>query len=524
MKGAEILIKTLIEENVDTVFGYPGSSVLEIYDALYKHPEIRHILTSHEQGAVHAADGYARSSGRVGVCIATSGPGATNLVTGIATAYMDSVPIVAITGNVSTKLLGKDSFQEVDIFGITMPITKQNFIVKDVKYLKETVKRAFEIAKSGRPGPVLIDITTDAISAECDTEHFVLNSQKKAHVFSEEDIKNAAKLINASKKPLIYVGGGAVISGAYKEVRALADVLNAPVIDSLMGKGVFPGNDKKYLGMLGIFGTEEARKAVFDSDLLIAIGVRFSDRAMHGLSEILKEKKIIHIDVDYAEINKNAHSDVSIVGDAKKALSVLLTEIKHKERKLWRTGAEKRDSQNSDFAEENVVRTINKKLNENTIVVTEVGRHQMTAVSNYCFMNPRTLITSGGLGTMGYGMGAAIGAKLANPDKTVIDIAGDGCFRMNMNEILTAVRYKTPIIVFVMNNHSLGLVRDLQDEYCDGRHSCTDLEDTVDYVLLAESMHAKGFKVTNETELENAIAEALKSDVPVIIDCEVTKK
>ncbi len=519
MKGSEILIKTLIKEGVDTVFGYPGSSVLDIYDALYRHPEIRHILTSHEQGAAHAADGYARSTGKVGVCLATSGPGATNLVTGIATAYMDSVPMVAITGNVSNSLLGKDSFQEVDIAGITMPVTKHNFIVKDVKDIEKTVSRAFRIAGSGRPGPVLVDITTDAISAEWEFENLEIPNEREYNRFALKDLKAAAKLINSSKKPLIYAGGGAVKSGASKELKTLAEILNAPVCDSLMGKGAFSGEDPKYIGMLGIHGTEKSREAVKECDLLIAVGVRFSDRATEYFKAFSPKSKIIHIDIDPAEINKNILCTVSLNGDAKETLKALLPLVNEKERKLWiGPEAEKKD-EGSDFTAEFIVRELYRQTNGDAIVVTDVGKHQMTTVTEWKFKEAGKLLTSGGLGTMGYGLGAAIGAKLANPDKTVINFAGDGCFRMNMNELATATRYNVPVIEVIFNNHSLGLVKELQDEFCEGRHSSTDLNDKVDFVKVAEAMGAEGICVRNKEEFKEAVTKALRSKVPFVLEC-----
>ncbi len=519
MKGSEILVKTLIKEGVDTIFGYPGSSVLEIYDALYKHPEIRHILTSHEQGAAHAADGYARSTGKVGVCLATSGPGATNLVTGIATAYMDSVPMVAITGNVSNTLLGKDSFQEVDIAGVTMPITKHNFIVKDVRELEKTVSRAFEIAGSGRRGPVLVDITTDAISADFEFENLEITDKTEYNRFSGDELKAAAKLVNAAKKPLIYAGGGAVAAGASDELIKLANILNAPVCDSLMGKGAFPGNDGKYIGMLGIHGTETAREAVKECDLLIAVGVRFSDRATEYFKAFSPKSKIIHIDIDPAEINKNILCTVSLNGDAKAVLEGLLPLIKRKDRTLWTSAPDKNEVCGDVFDGTAVIRELYRQTKGDAILVTDVGKHQMTAVTEWKFLKPGRLLTSGGLGTMGFGLGAAIGAKLANPQETVINIAGDGCFRMNMNELATVSRYNVPVIEIILNNHALGLVKDLQDEYCEGRHSCTDIDDKVDFVKVAEAMGIHGTSVTNTHELKNALEEALKSKAPAVIEC-----
>ncbi len=523
MKGSEILIKTLIKEGVDTVFGYPGSSVLDIYDALYKHPEIRHILTSHEQGAAHAADGYARSTGKVGVCLATSGPGATNLVTGIATADMDSVPLVAITGNVSNSLLGKDSFQEVDIAGITMPVTKHNFIVKDVKDIEKIVTRAFHIARSGRTGPVLVDITTDAISAEAEFENLEISDQREYNRFAQKDLKAAAKLINASKKPLIYAGGGAVASGASRELTKLAGVLKAPVCDSLMGKGAFPGDDEKYIGMLGTHGTESAREAVRECDLLIAVGVRFSDRATEYFKAFSPKSKIIHIDIDPAEINKNIICTVSLNGDAKDVLSALLPLVNEKERKLWIEHEEEKPDAGTGLTGMFIVRELYRQTKGDAIVVTDVGKHQMTTVTEWKFKKAGELLTSGGLGTMGYGLGAAIGAKLANPDKTVINFAGDGCFRMNMNELATASRYNVPIIEVIFNNHALGLVKELQDEFFEGRHSCTELKDKVDFVKVAEGLGAKGYCIHNRDEFSAAVKEALHTKVPVILDCLISE-
>ncbi len=528
MKGADILIKALKEEGCDTIFGYPGGAVIDIYDALYRDNTIKHILSSDEQGAAHEADGYARATGQVGVCLATSGPGATNLVTGIATAYMDSVPMVAITGNVSTRKLGKDSFQEVDIAGITMPVTKHNFIVKDVRKLKETIYRAFEIARNGRPGPVLVDITTDVISAECNDDEVDRFFVREIDRFTNDDIKQAAKLINSAKRPLIYVGGGAVISGADKEIAELAQKCDAFVCDSLMGKGVFPGDSPKYLGMTGIHGREAANAAVSECDCLVAIGVRFSDRASggHGLPD--EKCKIVHIDIDPAEINKNVCVTKSVIGDASHILRELNRLVKEKNHPAWAERIKKlcisscKDSGKDDTARQ-IIRKVYKVTKGDAIIVTEVGSHQMLTADEFCFKKPRTLLTSGGLGTMGFGLGAAIGAKLAKPESTVINLAGDGCFRMNMSELATASRYGIPVIEIIFNNKALGLVKEMQTEQCDGRHYCTDIIDNVDFVKVSEGLGAEAVRVDNAEDFEKALKKALKSTKdgkkPYVIEC-----
>ncbi|MCQ2538773.1 MAG: biosynthetic-type acetolactate synthase large subunit [Lachnospiraceae bacterium] len=527
MKGADILISALVDEGCDTIFGYPGGAVLEIYDAIYKEKRIKHILTAHEQGAAHAADGYARATGKVGVCLATSGPGATNLVTGIATAYMDSVPVVAITGNVSTAKLGKDSFQEVDIAGITMPVTKHNFIVKDVTKLKETIYRAFEIARNGRPGPVLVDVTTDVIEAECEEQYVDRFNVRVINKYNFNELKQAALLINYAKRPLIYVGGGAAISGADKEIQELADKCDGFVCDSLMGKGVFPGDSRKYLGMTGIHGREAANEAVSECDLLVAIGVRFSDRAMKGYNALPENCKIIHIDIDPAEINKNVGTDISLVGDAKDILKDLNELVKEKNHPGWAKRinslkAEKTPEANDDFSRQ-IIDSVYEVTNGDALIVTEVGSHQMKVADEYIFKAPRTLLTSGGLGTMGFGLSAAIGAKIAEPKKTVVNFAGDGCFRMNMAELATASRYGAAIIEIVFNNRALGLVQEMQDEFCDGRHSCTDIIDDIDMVKIAEGLGAKAIRVNNNEEFLKAFKQAIKiteeEKKPFVIEC-----
>ena len=530
LTGAEIVVECLKEQGVDTIFGYPGGAILNIYDALYQHQnEITHILTSHEQGAAHAADGYARATGRVGVCMATSGPGATNLVTGIATAYMDSVPVVAITCNVGNSLLGKDSFQEVDITGVTMPITKYNFIVKDVNRLAKVIRRAFTIAQTGRPGPVLIDITKDVTAASCEYER-----EEPAEIvcqsdtIREEDMEQAIEMIRKSRKPLIFVGGGAIIANASDELRAFAHKIQAPVADSLMGKGAFDGTDELYTGMVGMHGTKTSNFGITEADLLIVVGARFSDRVTGNASKFAKNAKILQIDIDPAEINKNIKVDASIIGDAKlilRKLNARLDPINHDE---WIAHIERLKDMyplrydKSVLTGPFIVQTIEKVTNGEGIIVTEVGQHQMWAAQYFRYRRPRSLLTSGGLGTMGYGLGAAIGAKMACRDKTVINIAGDGCFRMNMNEIATATRYNIPIVEVVVNNHVLGMVRQWQTLFYGKRYSQTILNDSVDFVKLAEALGAKAYRVTQKEELEPVLREAISLNIPVLIDCQIS--
>lgn len=529
LTGSEIVIQCLKEQGVDTVFGYPGGTILNIYDALYQHQdEITHILTSHEQGAAHAADGYARATGKVGVCMATSGPGATNLVTGIATAYMDSIPMVAITCNVAVNLLGKDSFQEIDIAGVTMPITKYNFIVKDVKKLAGTLRRAFQIAMTGRPGPVLVDITKDVTAATCEYE-FVEPEPivRQTETITEKDLDRAVEMIRKAKKPFIVVGGGAVIADAADEIRAFARKIQAPVADTLMGKGAFDGTDILYTGMIGMHGTKTSNFGVTESDLLIVAGARFSDRVVGNAKKFAKNAKILQLDVDEAEINKNIRIDASIIGDLKivlRRLNARLDPMNHDE---WIAHIERmkdmypmrynKDTLTGPF----IMETIDRLTEGNAVITTEVGQHQMWAAQYYKYKKPRTFITSGGLGTMGYGLGASIGAKMGCKDKTVINIAGDGCFRMNMNEIATATRYNIPIIQVVINNHVLGMVRQWQTLFYGKRYSHTVLNDYVDFVKLAEAMGAKAYRVTKKEELEPALKEAMELNIPVVIECQI---
>ncbi len=527
LTGAEIVIECLKEQGVDTVFGYPGGTILNVYDALYKHSdEIRHILTSHEQGASHAADGYARATGKVGVCMATSGPGSTNLVTGIATAYMDSIPLVAITANVAVSLLGRDSFQEIDIAGVTMPITKHNYIVKDVTQLADTIRKAFAIAKSGRPGPVLVDITKDVTAAKAEYTKVIPEPiVRMTDEITEADIINAVKLINNSKKPFIFVGGGAVISEAHDELKEFVAKIDAPVCDTLMGKGAFDGEEATYTGMLGMHGTKASNLGVTECDLLIAIGARFSDRVTGNAKKFAKKAKILHIDVDPAEINKNVTTSYSVIGDVKEVLSILNERIEEQSHKEWIDHViGLKEKFPLKYNKEILTGPyILEKLYEITkgdaVITTEVGQHQMWSAQYFKYRMPRTFITSGGLGTMGYGLGACIGAKVGMPDKTVINIAGDGCFRMNMNELATATRYDIPIIEIVFNNHVLGMVRQWQTLFYDKRYSNTNLRDKVDFVKLAEAMGAKAYRITKKEEVETVLREAIALKKPVFIEC-----
>ncbi len=528
LNGSEIIIECLKEQGVDTVFGYPGGAILNLYDELYKHQEIHHVLTSHEQGAAHAADGYARSTGKVGVCLATSGPGATNLVTGIATAHMDSVPIVAITCNVAVPLLGKDSFQEIDITGITMPITKHNFIVKDIKDLAETIRRAFTIAQSGRPGPVLIDVPKDVTAPSNKYEYMPMKPIPVGRVkksITAEALATAKDMIKKAKKPVIFVGGGAVIAGASKELKKFVELVDAPVCDTLMGKGAFNGTDERYTGMLGMHGCKASNLSVSECDLLIAIGTRFSDRVLGNPDKFASNAKILQFDVDPAEINKNILTDHAVIGDIKEILSRLNKDLEQQKHEKWVEHVKSLSNDNpltvpkEGLSGQFIVAETYKQTKGDAIVTTEVGQNQMWAAQYYKFKKPHQLLTSGGLGTMGYGLGAAIGAATGNPGKKVINFAGDGCFRMNMNEMATAVREGLPIVEIIINNHVLGMVRQWQTIFYEKRYSATVLDDGVDYVKLAEAMGAKGIRVTTQEEFKSALKEALSSESPVLIDC-----
>ena len=531
LTGAEIIIECLKEQGVDTVFGYPGGAILNVYDALYKYrDEIHHVLTSHEQGAAHAADGYARATGKVGVCMATSGPGATNLVTGIATAYMDSVPVVAITANVGKPLLGKDSFQEVDIAGIVMPITKHSYIVKDITKLADTIRKAFYIAKSGRPGPVLVDVTKDVTGALYDySPRRPATVNRETSEIRRENVDQAVNMICKAQKPFIFVGGGSVISGASEEIAELSHRIQAPVCDSLMGKGGFSGEDPYYTGMLGMHGTKTSNLGVSQCDLLIVLGARFSDRVTGNAKTFANKAKILQIDIDAAEINKNVLVDAYIEGDIKEVLRRLLEEIPEKKHPQWMEHIQEMKAKyplNYDHTQLTgpyIIEKLYELTDGDAIITTDVGQHQMWAAQYYRFKNPRTLLTSGGLGTMGYGLGAAIGAKFGCPDKVVVNVAGDGCFRMNMNEVATAARNNMPLIEIVINNHVLGMVRQWQTLFYDHRYSNTMLEDKVDFVKFAESMGAVGIRVTKKEEVGPAIEKAIALNTTVVIDCQIDR-
>ena len=531
LTGSQIVMECLLEQGVDTVFGYPGGTILNIYDELYRYSDkIKHYLTSHEQGAAHAADGYARSTGKVGVCMATSGPGATNLVTGIATAYMDSIPIVAITCNVTVPLLGKDTFQEIDIAGITLPITKHNYIVKDINCLADTIRKAFAIAKSGRPGPVLIDITKDVTAASCEyskVDPRTYESNYKVPAADDESIEKVASMIAKAKKPVIFVGGGVIASDASDELKAFAEKINAPVCDTMMGKGAFSGRHELYTGMLGMHGTKTSNYAVTNCDLLVAIGVRFSDRVTGNVKKYAPKAKIVHIDIDPAEINKNIKATAHIIGDAKNVISRLTDKVEKMEHTDWINDLKEHakcnpiPSPNKDRLDcPYILETLSDMTNGEAIVCTEVGQHQLWTSLHYKFTKPKTLLSSGGLGTMGYGLGAAIGAKIGNPDKKVINIAGDGCFRMNMIELMTAARNNLPIIQIVVDNRVLGNVRQWQTLFYGKRYSNTVLDDGADFIKIAEGMGAKAKLVTTKEEFDAAIKEALKEEnTPIVLDC-----
>ncbi len=526
LTGSEIVIECLKEQGVDTVFGYPGGTILNVYDALYQHSEeINHILTSHEQGAAHAADGYARATGKVGVCMATSGPGATNLVTGIATAYMDSIPVVAITANVNLPALGKDSFQEVDIAGVVMPITKHSYIVKDVTKLAETLRKAFHIAQSGRPGPVLVDITKDVTANTCEFTPKAPEPIEKKVKYSEDDIEAAIALIEKAERPYLYVGGGIILSGASGELAAFVKKVDAPVCDTLMGKGAFNGRDAVYTGMIGMHGTKASNLGVSDCDLLIALGARFSDRVVGNPKRFAEKAKVLHIDIDAAEINKNIKTDVSVVGDLKEVLQILNRRLTGKKHPEWLARiAELKEKypltyDKSALTCPYIIEEIDRLTEGKAIITTDVGQHQMWAAQYYKYTEPRTFLSSGGLGTMGYGLGACIGAKSGRPDKICINIAGDGCFRMNLNELATASRYNIPIIQVVINNHVLGMVRQWQTLFYGRRYSQTILQDKVDFCKVAEGLGCEAILVTKKEEVAPAIEKALALGKPVVLNC-----
>ena len=530
LTGSQILIECLKEQGVDTVFGYPGGAILNVCDELYKHSdEIKHILTSHEQGASHAADGYARATGKVGVCFATSGPGATNLVTGIATAYMDSVPVVAITCNVGVPLLGKDSFQEIDIVGVTLPITKHNFIVKDVNKLADVIRDAFRIAKEGRPGPVLIDIPKDVTAKMADYEYKTPVVPEANKNIDSNEIAEAIDMIKKARKPFVFVGGGSIISGASAEIAEFVEKVDAPVCDTLMGKGAFDGTSERYTGMLGMHGTKTSNFGVMECDLLIVLGARFSDRVTGDTSKFASNARILQIDIDPAEINKNIKVDMSIVGDIKVVLEAINARLDKENHKEWMNHIYEMKKEyplryNKDILTgPYLMEKIFEITDGNAIITTEVGQHQMWAAQYYKYKEPRTFLSSGGLGTMGYGLGASIGAKLGRKDKIVINIAGDGCFRMNMNELATATRYNIPIIEIIVNNHVLGMVRQWQTLYYGQRYSYTVLEDQVDYVKVAEGLGAKAYRVETKEDFEAALKDAIAMNIPCVLDCHIEK-
>ncbi|MCR4996165.1 MAG: biosynthetic-type acetolactate synthase large subunit [Butyrivibrio sp.] len=527
LNGSQIVLECLKEQGVDTIFGYPGGSILNIYDELYKQSDdFLHIRTSHEQGAAHAADGYARSTGKVGVCFATSGPGATNLVTGIATAYMDSVPMVAITCNVNLPLLGKDTFQEADIAGITMPITKHGYIVKDVRELADTLRKAFKIASTGRPGPVIVDITKDVTAKSCEFKKIKKVADKSAiKTYTDDNINVTIKMLKAAKRPFIYVGGGAIISGASKEVLEFAEKFDCPVCDTLMGKGAFDGTHPLYTGMIGMHGTKASNYGVSECDLLVTLGARFSDRVTGNTKTFASKAKILQIDIDAAEINKNIRTSYSIVGDLKEVLSEINSKLDQMDHTEWKekiNGYKEKfplSYQTDKLTCPYIIETLYKLTQGDAIISTDVGQHQMWTAQYYKFRKPRTFLTSGGLGTMGYGLGACIGAKVGNPDKVCVNITGDGCFRMNMQELATASGYGLPIVEIIINNRVLGMVRQWQTLFYEKHYSQTVFEDKVDYCMVAKALGCEAVRITKKEEVEPALKKALGSKVPVVLDC-----
>ncbi len=532
MTGSQILVQCLVDLGVDTVFGYPGGSVIPLHDVLMDCKEIRHILVRHEQGAAHGADAYARVTGRPGVCIATSGPGATNLVTGIATAYMDSVPLIAITGQVPVPMLGKDSFQEVDITGITLPITKHNYLVKDVRNLSRVLRQAFHIATTGRPGPVLIDVPKDVLLASCaynfpDVEE--MPGYKPTYHGHATQIKTAVEAILAAKRPVIYAGGGIISSGAHKELLAVAELRSIPVTTTLMGMGGFPGNHPLFLGMLGMHGTVAANYAIADADMVLAVGVRFDDRVTGKCDCFADKATIIHVDIDPAEVGKNVLVDVPIVGDVKNVLNAILVQLERdqnpewlKQVQTWQKEHPLKYTPNGRIKPQKVIETICAMTKGEAIITTEVGQHQMWAAQHYQYKYPRSFVSSGGLGTMGYGLPATVGAQIGCPDRDVFCIAGDGSFQMNVQELSTAVRYKLPIKICIMNNCYLGMVRQWQELFCERRYAFTDISDQPDFVKLAEAYGGVGLRVEKEEDVEDALRQAMAvNDRPVVLDFRV---
>ncbi len=529
LTGAQIVLETLKEQGVDTVFGYPGGTILEIFDELYKYGDtFNHVLTAHEQGAAHAADGYARSTGKVGVCFATSGPGSTNLVTGIATSYMDSIPVVAITCNVSNALIGRDSFQEIDITGITMPITKHNFQVKKVEDLAPSIRRAFKIAMSGRPGPVLIDISKDVTSAMCEYESKAAQSAEPPHKPSVKSYENAAELLSKAERPLIYVGGGAVLSSLGDDLITFAEKLDAPVASTLMGLGAFPYDHPLHLGLIGMHGRYECNKAAHDCDVLIACGARFSDRVAVDRRKFAPNAEIIHIDIDPAEMDKNINAKYHLKGSLKDIIPELCGYIEQQDHSKWKSEIDSYhrpfvQNQISDYVNpQKLIETIDSLTEDDTIIVTDVGQHQLWAAQFYKFKKPRTLLTSGGLGTMGYSLGASIGAKLGKPASTVVMFAGDGGFHMNLSELATVASYGVNIKMFIMNNSVLGMVRQWQKIYHDGRFSDTEPRRKTDFVKVAEAFGVKACRINCNDDIESVVKDALAYDGAVLVDCRIS--
>ncbi len=528
MKGARIVIETLIEQGVDTIFGYPGGTVVNLYEELYHCGDrIRHVLTSHEQGAAHAADGYARVTGKVGVVLATSGPGATNLVTGIANAYLDSSPIVAITGKVALAMIGQDSFQDVDIAGMTMPITKHNFLVEHIEDLADNIREAFVIAKSGRPGPVLVDVPKDIQLAKYDFEPQSPVSVLPNKLPYEKELMQAAVLIETAKRPCIYMGGGVVISGASKELTEFAGRIDAPIASSMMGLSALSRSNPRFLGMIGMHGNYAATKAIAEADLIIAIGTRFSDRTTGNKEKFAKKAKILHFDIDPAEIGKNIRITASVTGDIKDILTALLTRLAPFEHPDWRKLVQKFKDDEKRLCKYPVDRlhpyAVISKLqalaDDDTAIVTDVGQHQMWTAQRYEFAKPRNFVTSGGLGAMGFGMGASIGACFGKNKKKTVLITGDGSFHMNLNELATAVTHNLPIVIVIMNNGVLGMVRQWQTFFYDGHYSETTLERKTDFVKLAEAFGAKGMRISRLDEMDSVLVEAYSFDSPVVVDC-----
>ncbi len=529
MNGSQIVLEVLKEQGVDTIFGYPGGTILNIFDELYKYGDtFKHILTAHEQGASHAADGYARATGKVGVCFATSGPGSTNLVTGIATAYMDSIPIVAITCNYATSGLGRDSFQEVDICGITMPITKHNFMVKDVNDLADTIRRAFKIAQSGRKGPVLVDIPKDITAAECE-----YTPQPKVEIDNykmpkDSCVERALKLLSSSKKPLIYVGGGAILSDASDVLIHFAEKMDAPVVSSLMGLGAFPNGHPLHLGLIGMHGHFECNKAAHDCDVLIVCGARFSDRVAGNRAKFAPNAEILHIDIDAAEMDKNIVSNYHLRGDLKSVLPLLTEKLSQQEHAEWKTQIDSfkrpfNQLQIGDFVNpQTLIEKIDSATGDDTIIVTDVGQHQLWAAQFYKFKKPHTFLSSGGLGTMGYSMGAAMGGQMGCPDKQVIMFAGDGGFHMNLSELTTMASYHIPVKMFIMNNTVLGMVRQWQKLFYENRFADTDPHRATDFVKVAEAFGVKGLRIHTNDDIDAVVQEALEYNGPVLIDCRIS--